>query len=111
MSPIEQKSRLIYSTEKNVPPEISQDKSPMPPGDQTIYLRREVKGRGGKTVTTLSGLVMPAAGLEKLAGELKRICGSGGSVKEGIILVQGDHRAILKSVLEKKGFKVKLAGG
>lgn len=80
-------------------------------GDGIVRIRREVKGHGGKTVTTISGLALPEAGLKTLATELKRQCGTGGTVKDGIILIQGDHRNALVTLLEKKGYKVKLAGG
>jgi len=104
-------SRLVYSTEKSIIPESSPDSPPANTTHHTIYLQREVKGRGGKTVTTISDLMLSIAELEKLAGDLKRTCGSGGSVKDGVILIQGDHRTTLKTLLEKRGYKVKLAGG
>lgn len=80
-------------------------------GDGIVRIRREVKGHAGKTVTTVTGLALSEAGLKALATELKRQCGTGGTVKDGIILIQGDHRNTLLALLEKKGYKVKLAGG
>lgn len=79
--------------------------------DGVIRIRREVKGRKGKAVTALYGFDPGAVDLKQIAGKLKRACGTGGSVKDGIILIQGDHRAALQSALIKAGFKVKLAGG
>lgn len=79
--------------------------------DGIIRIKREVKGRKGKTVTTLSGLKGNDAKLKKLASEFKNRCGTGGSVKDGLIIIQGDHRETLMAELEKKGLKVKLAGG
>jgi translation initiation factor 1 len=79
--------------------------------DGVIRIRREVKGRGGKTVTVISGFQLDDDGLKQLAGELKRSCGAGGSVKEGEILIQGDHREGVLAVLKQKGFVVKLSGG
>ena len=61
-------------------------------GDGIVRVRREVKGRRGKTVTTLSGIPLPEEELRALAGELKRRCGTGGSAKNGVIEIQGDHR-------------------
>jgi translation initiation factor 1 len=79
--------------------------------DGVIRIRREVKGRGGKTVTVASGFQLDDNGLKQLAAELKRRCGTGGSVKDGEILIQGDHRETLLAVLAKKGFGAKCSGG
>ena len=81
------------------------------PADGVIRIRREVKGRGGKTVTVASGFRLDDDGLKKLAAELKRRCGTGGSAKDGEILIQGDHRETLLAELKKKGMVAKLAGG
>ncbi|MBT4499440.1 MAG: translation initiation factor Sui1 [Gemmatimonadetes bacterium] len=82
-----------------------------PPGDGVGRVRREVKGRRGKTVTTISGLSLSAGDLRELAAGLKRRCGSGGSVKEGVIEIQGDHADLLVEELQKLGHKAKRAGG
>ena len=79
--------------------------------DGTIRILREVKGRKGKTVTTVSGFQLDDNELKSLAAQLKRKCGTGGSVKEGIIIIQGDHRDTLLSELKKQGYTAKLAGG
>ncbi len=79
--------------------------------DDIIRVRREVKGRRGKPVTLIMNLAMSAAEIVDLATELKRRCGTGGSVKDGVILVQGDRVDDIISVLQEKGFKVKKAGG
>jgi translation initiation factor 1 len=76
-----------------------------------VRIRREAKGRRGKTVTTISGVPLPSDGLRELAGELKRLCGTGGSAKEGVIEIQGDHRDKLMEELQGRGYTVKLAGG
>ena len=76
-----------------------------------VCLRREKKGRRGKTVTTLSGLAHSAQELKVLAADLKRHCGTGGSVKEGIIIIQGDHRQKIAEKLTKMGCKTKFVGG
>jgi translation initiation factor 1 len=80
-------------------------------GDGIVRVRREVKGRGGKTVTTISGLGLATDALRELAGELKRRCGTGGAVKDGVIEIQGDHRDALVALLEARGHTVKRAGG
>ena len=79
--------------------------------DGVIRIRREVKGRGGKTVTVLSGFQLVEEKLQQLAAELKRRCGTGGTVKAGEVLIQGDHRSTLLILLTQQGFKVKPAGG
>ncbi|GEK47782.1 translation initiation factor [Bisbaumannia pacifica] len=79
--------------------------------DGVVRIRRETSGRKGKGVTTLSGVPLPAAELKTLAKQLKQRCGTGGAVKEGVIEIQGDHRATLKAELENRGYTVKLAGG
>ena len=83
--------------------------SATPPGDGILRVRRETSGRRGKTVTTVSG-ASPVAAAE-LAKALKKLCGSGGSVSDGVVEVQGDHRAKVIAHLEKAGFTVKNAGG
>lgn len=79
--------------------------------DGIVRIRRETSGRKGKGVTTISGLPLASAELKALAKQLKQRCGTGGAVKEGIIEIQGDHRATLKEALEDRGYTVKLAGG
>ncbi len=83
----------------------------VPEGDGIVRVRRETKGRGGKTVTTLTGILLSEPDLKQLAKELKRRCGGGGAVKNGVIEIQGDHRDVLVEELEKRDFKVKRAGG
>jgi translation initiation factor 1 len=85
--------------------------APVPAGEQKIRVGREVAGRGGKGVTVITGLVLPAAQLEALAGELKRSCGAGGAVRDGKIEIQGEHRDRVVAELEKRGYKAKRAGG
>ncbi|MBY4675452.1 translation initiation factor Sui1 [Marinobacterium arenosum] len=79
--------------------------------DGVVRIRRETSGRKGKGVTTLSGVPLAEAELKTLLKELKKLCGTGGALKEGVLEIQGDHRDKLKAALETRGFKVKLAGG
>ena len=79
--------------------------------DGIVRLRREVKGRGGGTVIVISGIPLPAAEIKELAGVLKKKCGCGGTFKDGIIEIQGDHRDTISAELQARGFKIKLAGG
>ncbi len=82
-----------------------------PIGDGKVRVRCERKGHGGKTVTVISGLPLAEAALTTLAGELKRRCGCGGTIKAGNIEIQGDHAEVLLSELLKRGFAAKRAGG
>ncbi|GHB06285.1 translation initiation factor Sui1 [Modicisalibacter luteus] len=79
--------------------------------DGIVRIRRETSGRKGKGVTTVSGVPLVDAELKALAKDLKKRCGTGGAVKDGVIEIQGDHRQVLKSELESRGYTVKLAGG
>ncbi len=80
-------------------------------GNAVVRIGRETKGRKGKGVTLITGLPGDEAALEKLAKQLKAKCGAGGTVKDGVIEIQGDHRDVLLQELGSRGFKVKLAGG
>ncbi|MCX5870045.1 MAG: translation initiation factor Sui1 [Deltaproteobacteria bacterium] len=79
--------------------------------DGIVRLIRETKGRKGKGVTLITGVPLDGEGLKKLATTLKQKCGSGGSIKEGVIEIQGDHRDVLEQELVSLGYKVKSAGG
>ncbi|WP_176700265.1 stress response translation initiation inhibitor YciH [Gilliamella apicola] len=101
---------LVYSTDKGrIKP--TETVISRPKGDGIIRIQRQTSGRKGKGVCVITGLDMDDAQLLQLAADLKKRCGCGGSVKDGIIEIQGDKRDLLKSLLEDKGFKVKLAGG
>ena len=103
-------SRLVYSTETGRIKE-SPEKSQPPKGDGIVRIRRETSGRKGKGVTTISGIELDDKALALLAKDLKQHCGTGGSVKDAVIEIQGDHREKLRQLLEQRGFTVKLAGG
>ena len=83
--------------------------APRAPNDGVVRVSRETSGRRGKIVTVVRGL--PPADLATVAGDLKRLCGSGGSAKDGVVEIQGDHRAKVVPRLESQGYRVKLAGG
>lgn len=117
-------TRLVYSTEtgqicpkcqkpvsgctckKNRPEPQPQFKP-----DGIIRVQRETKGRKGKTVTTVFGFDLDDQALKSLTKDMKQHCGTGGSVKDGVIVLQGDHRGAVKGFLEGRGFGVKIAGG
>ena len=102
-------SRLVYSTDVGRVHEREQPQVTLTDG--IVRIRRETKGRKGKGVTTVSGIDLPELDLKALAKQLKQKCSTGGTIKSGVIEVQGDHRDLLKKELEKRGHNVKLAGG
>lgn len=110
---------LVYSTDSGRHcPECSQPvdacickKTLIPEGDGIARVRRETKGRGGKTVTTISGVPLAEAELKELASALKKRCGCGGGLKDGVIEIQGDMVELLLEELGKRGFKTKKSGG
>ena len=103
-------SRLVYSTETGRIKQHS-DPSPQIQTDGIIRIRRETKGRKGKGVTTVSGFDLDANKLKSIAKQLKKACSTGGTIKDNVIEIQGDHRDILKLQLDKMGYQVKLSGG
>ena len=82
----------------------------LPKTDGVVRVSRETKGRGGKSVTLVKGLPLDATALAALGKLLKAACGSGGTVKDGVIEVQGDHCDTLVAALEKQGYAAKRAG-
>ena len=103
-------SKLVYSTEVG---RVTEDNTPshVYQSDGIVRIRRETSGRKGKGVTTISGIDLNNTELKILAKQLKQTCSTGGTIKDGVIEIQGDHRDKLKSELEKRGHQVKLAGG
>lgn len=111
-------NRTVWSSEQGLPLSgVRKQESKLrktislPPHQQTIYLHRDSKGRGGGSVTLLKNLILSQEDMKKLAKRLKQICGSGGTVKEDIIEIQGEHREKIAEELKKMGYKVKIAGG
>ncbi|TWH64428.1 translation initiation factor 1 [Azomonas agilis] len=110
---------LVYSTDKGrLCPDCQQPieqcscrQTLVPAGDGIVRVRRETKGRGGKTVTTVTGVPLAEPELKELASALKRRCGTGGSLKDGIIEIQGDQVQLLVEELSQRGFQVKKSGG
>jgi predicted translation initiation factor SUI1 len=83
----------------------------LPPQQQTAYLHRDKSGRGGKAVTLVKNLALSDDDLKSLAKKLKQACGTGGTVKDGAIEIQGEQRGKIAEVLRGLGYKVKIAGG
>jgi translation initiation factor 1 len=80
-------------------------------GDGAVRVSRDTKGRGGKSVTVVKGLPLAAAELAAVAKQLRTACGAGGTVKDGVVEVQGDHVATLLAALQKLGYAAKKSGG
>ena len=113
-------SSLVYSTDQGrlcpvceKPPGQCQCKavSNTPGGDGVVRVRREVAGRKGKAVTVVAGVPLDAKALLILAKELKMLCGSGGTLKNGVIEVQGEHVEKIMTRLRDRGYTVKRSGG
>ena len=111
---------LVYSTESGpmcpacrqpVAQCVCKLNKPLPTGDGIVRVSCETKGRGGKAVTLVKGVLVDEAALEQLGKQLKSACGSGGTVKDGVIEVQGDHVERVMAALQKLGHKVKRVGG
>ena len=113
MSPDE--NRTVYSTEhgdlRKQDRQPSASKQSLPVRQQLVYLHRDSKGRGGKTVTLVKNLKLSDEDLKALAKTLKQACGVGGTIKEEVIEIQGDQRQKIARVLNDLGYKVKIAGG
>ncbi len=90
---------------------MSINRSIRPASPPRVRVGREVAGRAGKGVSVISGLPLAGADLEALASRLKRLCGAGGAVRDGVIEIQGDHRDRLVAELRKLGYDAKRSGG
>ena len=106
-------SRLVYSTDDGDQRNRrgARDETPQrdTPADGIVRVSREKGGRRGKVVTVVRGL--PGRDAQTAAGDLKRLCGAGGAVKDGSVEIQGDHREKVADRLRAAGYQVKLAGG
>jgi len=96
---------------RTAPKPVTTGLNPAAPGAARVRVGREVAGRGGKAVSVITGLPLEAAALEELATRLKKLCGAGGAVKNGVIEIQGDHRPRLVAELLKLGYPAKQSGG
>ncbi len=104
---------IVYSTNPDFSYETNQNSEAetLPPPQQNLKIMLDKKARAGKQVTLVSGFTGHSDDLETLSKSLKNLCGSGGSAKDGEILIQGDHRDKVLNFLISKGYKAKKAGG
>lgn len=98
---------MVYSTDPNFSfePEQQEEVETLPPASQLLKVKLDTKQRAGKVVTIVEGFAGKEEDLEKLGKELKTKCGTGGSVKDGIILIQGDYREKVLKWLQDWGYK------
>ena len=102
---------VVYSTDPDPEPEpLPVDPGP-PPNKQTARIWRDSRRRKGKTMTVIANLQHDPAILEELMKTLKKFCGAGGTLKDGEIEIQGDHREKIAEKLKEMGYKVKFVGG
>ena len=102
---------IVFSTDQGrIRPE-KEKPAAIPKGDGVVRVGRETKGRKGKGMTVVSGVPLPPEGLRDLAKKLKQRCGTGGTLKNGRIEIQGDHRDLLVAELQALGYTVKRSGG
>ncbi len=107
---------IVYSTEHSKKPlpcsnSIKKHQPHIIKSDGIVRIGRETKGRKSKGVTIITGISLSHSQLLKLSQQLKQKCGAGGTVKNDVIEIQGDHRNALLEELKKKGYKVKICGG
>ena len=119
----EPRSQLVYSSDGgrvDAPDERRSESSrrkqkgpatPDAPDDGIVRISRSAKGRKGKGVTLVTGLALQGEGLKELARQLKQKCGSGGTLRDNVVEIQGDHRDALVAELSRRGYTVKRAGG
>lgn len=111
MSRPKKQSRLVWSSEGNLPSETESRSAPPNPGDGIVRVSRQTKGRRGKCVTLVTGIPLDGAELKALAKSLKQRCGCGGTTGQGTIEIQGEHRDTLVAELSRQGWQVKKVGG
>jgi translation initiation factor 1 len=119
MSAMNKKGGLVYSTEvgracpacRQALAQCACKAAQAPAGDGQVRVSRQTKGRGGKCVTVVKGVALDGLALAALGKQLRAACGAGGTVKDGVIEVQGDHCDLVLDTLKKLGHDARRAGG
>ncbi len=111
MSRKNREGNLVWSSDGGRAETAPQNDATTPKGDGVVRVSRQTKGRKGKGVTLITGVPLTGDELKNLAKQLKQKCGSGGTVKNGVIEIQGDHRDTVVAELSKQEWTVKKAGG
>jgi translation initiation factor 1 len=106
-----QNSRVVYREFGEEPDDLTEEVADVPPNQQQIRIQVSRKGKGGKTVTIVTGLQHPPEQIAALAKKLKNQCGTGGTVKDDTIEIQGDHAPKLLEIMVDLGYKAKVSGG
>jgi translation initiation factor 1 len=104
-------NRVVYREFGEDPADLTEEVADVPPNQQQIRIQVSRKGKGGKTVTIVTGLQHPPEQIAALAKKLKNQCGTGGTVKDDTIEIQGDHAPKLLEILVGLGYKAKISGG
>jgi translation initiation factor 1 len=103
--------RVVYQEFGSADAALERAQPDLPPNQQSLRIQTTRKGRGGKTVSVINGFQASEATLTTLLKQLKAQCGSGGTIKDETIEIQGDHAAKLLQLLTQKGYKAKISGG
>jgi translation initiation factor 1 len=103
--------RMCPTCSKPIAACVCRQKKGIPKGDVIVRVGRETKGRKGKGVTVITGVPLDVTELKELARQFKAMCGAGGTVHDGVIEIQGDHREVLLEELKKRGWTAKHVGG
>ncbi|MEB3224677.1 MAG: translation initiation factor [Synechococcus sp.] len=105
------RKKVVYQEFDNTVPEETLEVWDLPPQKQSPRIQASRSGRKGKTVTVITGLQHSPESFQKLLKQLKNKCGSGGTLKENILEIQGDHRQAILGFLLDQGYKAKISGG
>ncbi|MFA5298727.1 MAG: translation initiation factor [Lutibacter sp.] len=111
LNSLEDLGGFVFSTNSNFEFEKKEEQALLPPKQQYLEALFSNKGRGGKTVTVITGFVGPEEDLKNLGKLLKTKCGVGGSIKDNEIIIQGNYRDKLMEILKKEGYNIKRVGG
>ncbi|OKH19190.1 translation initiation factor [[Limnothrix rosea] IAM M-220] len=105
------RKKIVYQEFGSAPEIEAPEVVDLPPNQQNVRIQATRSGRKGKTVTVITGFQHAPATLAKLTKQLKNKCGAGGTLKDGVVEIQGDRRQQLLEILTQQGYKAKISGG